>query len=57
MADKLKNKNIRKITKIAKHSYSVTLPIELVEKLGWKEHQKVVVKMSGTKLIIKDWKE
>ncbi len=56
MSEKLKNKNIRKITKIAKHSFSITLPIELVDKLGWKEHQKVVVKQKGKHLIIKDWK-
>jgi bifunctional DNA-binding transcriptional regulator/antitoxin component of YhaV-PrlF toxin-antitoxin module len=52
---KLKEKNIRKITKVAKHSFAVTIPIEIIEKLGWKEHQKVVVKQSGKKIIIEDW--
>ena len=55
--EKLKDKNIRKLTKIAKHSLSITLPIEVVEKLKWKEHQKVVVKLSGKKVIIQDWKK
>jgi antitoxin component of MazEF toxin-antitoxin module len=39
------------------NSYMVTLPKELVEKLGWHEHQKVTVHAYGKKLIIKDWAE
>jgi bifunctional DNA-binding transcriptional regulator/antitoxin component of YhaV-PrlF toxin-antitoxin module len=35
----------------------ITLPKELVEKLGWREHQKVTVHAYGKKLIIKDWVE
>jgi len=51
---KLKDKKIRKITKIAKHSFCVALPVEIVEELGWKEHKKVVVRKSGKKIIIED---
>jgi bifunctional DNA-binding transcriptional regulator/antitoxin component of YhaV-PrlF toxin-antitoxin module len=55
---KLKEKNIRKLTKTGRGaSVCVTLPIEIVDNLGWKEHQKVVVKQSGKKIIIEDWKE
>ena len=36
-------------------SYGVTLPIEMVRKLKWKEHQKVVVTLRGKKLSIEDW--
>lgn len=54
----LKEKNIRKLTKTGSGgSYALTLPIEMVEKLGWKEHQKVVVELEGKKIIIKDWKK
>lgn len=53
---KLENKNIRKLTRVAKTSVAVTLPIEIVNKLGWKEHQKVVVKLSGKKIVIEDWR-
>jgi len=35
----------------------LTLPIEIIEKLGWKERQKVVVKLRGKEIIIKDWKK
>jgi len=52
---KLENKNIRKLTKVGRKSISVTIPIEMVRELGWRERQKVVVKKSGKKLIIEDW--
>ncbi len=48
--------NIRKLTKIGKKSIGLTLPIEVVRKLGWKERQKVVVKVKGKTIIIKDWR-
>jgi len=54
---KLKNKNVRKITKVGGKSLAVTLPRELVTKLGWKEHQKVVVKKISGGIQIKDWKK
>lgn len=54
---KLKNQNIRKLTRTGGGSLSVTLPVLLVEQLGWKEKQKVVVKKKGRHLIIKDWKK
>ena len=55
---KLKEKNIRKLTKMGRGaSMGLTLPIEIVNKLGWKEHQKVVVRLSGKKIIIEDWKK
>ena len=58
MADKKSTeKNIRKLTKLGKKSIGLTLPIEMVRDLGWKEKQKVVVKKSGNKLIISDWKK
>jgi antitoxin component of MazEF toxin-antitoxin module len=56
---KLKDKNIRKLTRMGREgkSLGLTLPIEIVEKLKWKERQRVVVKQSGKKIIIEDWKE
>jgi len=48
--------NIRKITKVGQSSLAVTLPKDFVRKLKWREKQKVVVKLSGNKLIISDWK-
>jgi antitoxin component of MazEF toxin-antitoxin module len=54
---KLKDKNIRKLTRVGKTSISVTIPIEIVKDLKWKERQKVVVKQSGKKIIIQDWEK
>ena len=53
---KVENRNIRKVSKMGNGSTYVTLPVELVRELGWRERQKVVVHRSGTKLVIEDWK-
>jgi len=55
----LNEKNIRKITKIGGRgrTMGITLPIEILDKLGWKEHQKVVVDLKGKTINIKDWKK
>ncbi|HBZ36852.1 MAG TPA: hypothetical protein DEO26_04010 [Candidatus Veblenbacteria bacterium] len=51
-----KGSNIRKLTKIGGKSIGLTLPIEMVRGLGWKEKQKVVVKRVKRGLLINDWK-
>ncbi len=48
---------MRKLTKLGGKSIGLTLPIELVRELGWREKQKVVVKRVKGGLMIKDWKE
>ena len=50
--------SIRKLTRVGKGkgSLSVTLPVEEVGKLGWKEKQKVKVVRKGSKIIITDWR-
>ncbi|MFC1613270.1 AbrB/MazE/SpoVT family DNA-binding domain-containing protein [Patescibacteria group bacterium] len=54
MRRKLKNKNTRKIFKSGS-SYAITLPIEIVRELKWKEKQKIVVKKKGKGISIIDW--
>jgi antitoxin component of MazEF toxin-antitoxin module len=54
---KLEERNVRKLTKVGQQSIAVTLPIEIVRELGWRERQKVVVKKSGKNLLISDWKK
>ena len=54
---KLSESNIRKITKVGRWSFSVTIPIDLVRKLGWREKQKVVISKKGSTLVIRDWKK
>jgi antitoxin component of MazEF toxin-antitoxin module len=56
MRRKLEDKNTRKISKHG-GSYSVTLPIELVRELGWRDNQKIVIKRVRGGLNIKYWKK
>ena len=46
---------VRKLTRVAGSSYYVTIPLDYIRELGWRERQKVVVKKRGKKLIIEDW--
>lgn len=58
MAKRAQNESeIRKLTKLGKKSLAVTIPIELIREFGWREKQKVVLKKSGKKIIISDWKK
>ncbi len=57
MSKKTLDKSVRKLTKLGGKSIGLTLPIELVRELGWKEKQKVVVKRVRGGVVIKDWKE
>ena len=56
MRRKLKDKNIRKLSRIGDKSIGLTLPIEIVRELKWREKQKVVVKKRGKGILITDWK-
>ena len=52
----IQNRNIRKLTRTGRGaSVSITLPIEFIRELGWKDRQKVVVEKAGKTLVIKDW--
>jgi antitoxin component of MazEF toxin-antitoxin module len=57
MRRKLGDKNIRKLSRIGDKSIGLTLPIEMVRKLKWREKQKVVVKLRGKKITIEDWEK
>ena len=50
-------KNIRKLAKIGKQSVGLTLPIEMLRELGWREKQKVTAKKVRGGVLIKDWKK
>jgi len=45
-------KNIRSITKLGSKSFAVTIPIDYVRQLGWKEKQMVDVKISRGRIVI-----
>lgn len=54
---KSSEQNTRKITRMGGKSLGLTLPVELVKELKWKEKQKVKVKRVRGGLLIKDWKK
>lgn len=56
MSNKKSNeKNVRKLTKIGKRSIGLTLPIDFVRELGWREKQKVKVTRVRGGLMVKDY--
>ena len=55
---KIENRNIRKLSKSGGGaSISLTLPIEIVRELKWRDNQKVVAKRRGKGILITDWKK
>lgn len=52
---KAKESHIRNLTKLGGESLGLTIPIRFVRRLRWRERQKVVVKLRGKGLIVKDW--
>ena len=51
--------NQRDVRKIFRRggSFSLSIPIEIVKTLGWKEKQKVVVKKIKGGVQVKDWRK
>ena len=52
---KTKDQHVRKISVIGNYSLGVTFPRDIIGSLGWKNHQKVVVKRVPRGLLIVDW--
>ena len=51
-------KKIVKLTRVAKYSYAVVVPKELIDKYGWKERQKLTFEDKGRgRLELKDWRK
>ncbi len=42
-------KFVRKLIRTGTHSYSITVPKELIEEFGWKKHQKLEIIHKGNK--------
>jgi antitoxin component of MazEF toxin-antitoxin module len=49
--------NTRKIQRTGGNSYAVTLPIDVMRQLGWREGQKVEIEKWGKGMIIRDWED
>ena len=48
--------DVRKIGKVGRYSYCVTLPKEIIQALGWRTRQRVVVGLEEDTIVIRDWK-
>lgn len=49
--------HVRKLNKVGGTTYSVTLPIEMVRHLRWREGQKVSIELEGDQIVVRDWKK
>jgi antitoxin component of MazEF toxin-antitoxin module len=50
-------KYVRKVVRQGKRSLSINIPADIVDELGIRERQKLVIQRSGKKIVIKDWKK
>jgi len=53
----LEDRNVRKLRKNSGGTTLVSLPIEFIRELRWRDGQKVTVKKKGRSIVIEDWKE
>lgn len=53
---KIEDREIRKLIKLGGTSIATTIPIEIIRALGWRVHQKIVIRKKGDQIIIEDWK-
>jgi antitoxin component of MazEF toxin-antitoxin module len=53
---KIEDSEVRKIFKHG-DSRAITLPIELLRELGWRDNQKLVAKKYGKGILIEDWED
>tara|TARA_B100000745_G_scaffold163780_1_gene107164 strand:+ start:427 stop:591 length:165 start_codon:yes stop_codon:yes gene_type:complete len=50
-------KYTRKLTRASTHTYTVTVPKDIIKKYKWKEKQKLSIVDEGNgKVVIRDWK-
>ena len=47
--------DVRKIGKVGRYSYCITIPKEIIRTLGWRNRQLVVVGLEKDKIVIRDW--
>jgi len=48
--------DIRKLTKKSPYTYYVTLPKREIDRLKWRDNQKLTVTRYGKGFLIRDWK-
>jgi bifunctional DNA-binding transcriptional regulator/antitoxin component of YhaV-PrlF toxin-antitoxin module len=54
----MQQKEVRKLKKTGRYSYTLTIPKEMIEKYGWKEKQKIVITDKGRGVLeVRDWRK
>lgn len=53
---KKEEREVRKLTKVGKKSFAVTIPIEIVRTLGWREKQRVKIKRIKGGFAVRDYR-
>ena len=48
---------VRKLGKNSQGTYRVSIPKEIIKNLRFKEKQKLIVRQSGKRIVIEDWKK
>jgi len=52
-----KHSSVRKLGKVGIYSYSVTIPKKIIQDLGWRQRQRLVVSQEGDEIVIRDWEK
>ena len=55
MGDDYQFEAVRKIGKVGKYSYNITIPKSIMRGLRWQNHQRVVIAQQGDTIVIRDW--
>ena len=50
-------RNVRTLSRSASGSYYITVPIEYIKSLKWRERQKLMVELTKDGIQIVDWKK
>lgn len=52
----MKKDKIRKLTKVGGgRTYSITIPIDVIRRKNWREHQKLIVEEIEGGILVYDW--
>jgi hypothetical protein len=53
----INERNVRSLMRNKGGTYLLSLPIEFVKNLKWKEKQKLTITVKGKSIVVSDWKK
>ena len=48
------SERIRKLSRTGKYTYYVTIPKSYIDRLGWRERQRLIVELEGDRIVVRD---